>query len=91
MNVGDSDDGTLEKLKNWAARESKIRIVESVWPMNDPEKQKRGLILSEMTNLALEACQNDWCIYLQSDEILHEDDLPAIRQALEDAALHPDL
>ena len=29
---------------------------------------------SDLTNVALEACSGDWCLYLQGDEVVHEDD-----------------
>ena len=49
-----------------------VRCFESHWPLDDPEKKKGGLILSEQTNLALDRCTGDWCIYLQADEVFHE-------------------
>src|SRR6185437_5385651 len=42
-----------------------------------------GLILSEQTNLALDRCTGDWLIYLQADEILHEEDSTRLRAAME--------
>jgi glycosyltransferase involved in cell wall biosynthesis len=41
------------------------------------------LAYSDLTNLALEACTGDWCVYIQADEVLHEDDLPRIRERCE--------
>ncbi|MBI2712368.1 MAG: glycosyltransferase family 2 protein [Bdellovibrio sp.] len=84
INVGKGTDATLEKIDKLRAEPGgeKIKIFESTWPLDDPEKKKGGLILSEQTNLALEKCQYDWCLYLQADEVLHEADLPNIRQAL---------
>lgn len=91
LNVGRGDDETLKTLQAFQAREGagKVVIFETDWPLNDPEKKKGGLILSEMTNLALDRCQNDWCVYLQSDEVLHEDDLPILKNAIESAAQDP--
>lgn len=63
-----------------------MKIIETVWPLNDPEKKKSGLILSEQTNIALEACRYDWCFYIQADEVIHEDDVPLIRNAVQTAA-----
>ena len=54
------------------------------WPLNDPERKKGGLILSEQTNLALNQCTGDWCVYLQADEILHEADTLLLRKSLEE-------
>jgi hypothetical protein len=93
VNVGIGDDDTLECVKAFAASEGggKVVIFESHWPLDDPEKKKSGLILSEQTNLALDRCTGDWCFYLQADEVLHEEDLPAIREALKKAHMRPEV
>ncbi len=83
VNVGVSDDGTLEAVQE-LAREAggKLVVFESVWPLDDPEKKREGRILSEQSNLALDRCRHDWCFYLQADEVLHDADGERIRQAL---------
>ena len=88
LNVGEGDDDTLVQCERFALEEGqgKVRIFTSVWPLNDPEKKKSGLILSEQTNLALERCTHDWCLYLQADEVLHEDDAANLRAGVERAA-----
>jgi hypothetical protein len=93
VNVGIGDDATLERLKRFSAEEGegKIRLFESRWPLDDPERRKGGRILAEQTNLALERCTGDWCLYLQADEILHEDDYPAIREAMRAGLERPDV
>jgi glycosyltransferase involved in cell wall biosynthesis len=85
VNVGTGDDDTLELIRKFAETEGagKVKWFESRWPLDDPEKKKGGLILSEQTNLALEKCTGDWCIYLQADEVIHEADVPVIRKAME--------
>ncbi|MEO5970117.1 MAG: glycosyltransferase family 2 protein, partial [Bdellovibrionia bacterium] len=45
---------------------------------------------SEQTNLALDRCTSEWCVYLQADEVIHEKDVPRIRSALEKAAVRDD-
>jgi hypothetical protein len=60
-------------------------IFESTWPLDDPEQKRGGRILSDQTNMALDRCSGDWCIYLQADEVLHSEDYPLLRQALERA------
>jgi glycosyltransferase involved in cell wall biosynthesis len=89
LNIGISDDDTLEVAKKFASEEGggKVRIFESEWPLHIPEKKKSGLILSEQTNLALEQCKHDWCFYLQADEVIHEDDYGLIRAAVQNASL----
>ena len=88
LNVGEGDDETLDRCERFAREEGrgKVKIFTTVWPLNDPEKKRSGLILSEQTNLALERCTHDWCLYLQADEVLHEDDAPLIREGVERAS-----
>ncbi len=75
--VGDCDDGTLEALSKLDSK--KLKILHTVW---DPAVRSGGLIISQQTNLALDACQGDWCFYLQADEVLHENDLDRIESAM---------
>jgi hypothetical protein len=93
LNVGEGDDDTLARCERFAVEEGqgKVRIFTSVWPLHDPEKKKSGLILSEQTNLALERCTHDWCLYLQADEVLHEEDQGRIRDAVREAARRPEV
>ena len=79
VNVGRCEDGTLELVQSIG--DPKIRIIESVW---DGTLQTGGLIYSQQTNIALAACTGDWAFYLQADEVIHEDDLPNILQAMRD-------
>jgi len=84
VGVGQSDDNTKELILS--LNDPKIRIFDSFW---DTQKTKGGLILSEKTNEALDRCSHDWCFYIQADEVVHEDDLPAIRQAMEEHEKNP--
>lgn len=83
---GDGDDGTLAAVRAMAEADPRIRIVESLW---DPEKRSGGRILAEQTNIALDACRHDLALYLQADEVLHEDDAPAIRAGFAAMATDP--
>jgi glycosyltransferase involved in cell wall biosynthesis len=67
--VGNSDDGTRELV---AAIDLKIRIIDTVW---DDELRIGGKILAVETDKAFAAidASTDWCIYIQGDEVLHED------------------
>jgi hypothetical protein len=91
VNVGIGEDDTLERLNAFARDEGggKVVLFENHWPLDDPEKRKGGQILAEQTNLALDRCTGDWCVYLQADEVLHEDDLPKIRRAMEENLANP--
>ena len=75
LGKSDEDDRTREEVK--AIGSEKIRIIDTVW---DIEKYPRGMEHAHQTDLAKEACSGDWVFYLQSDEVVHEKDLPAIRQ-----------
>lgn len=87
INVGFGTDDTIKKIQNFAKDEgqNKVVIFESHWPLDDPEKRKGGQILSEQTNLALDRCTGDWCIYLQADEVFHEDDTSKIKNSIQEA------
>jgi glycosyltransferase involved in cell wall biosynthesis len=77
VNVPRSTDDTLAMVK--AIGDPKIRVIETEW---DESLRKNGLALSHHTNLALEQCAGDWCVYIQGDEVLHENTLPAMRDAM---------
>jgi hypothetical protein len=77
VNVGPADDGTWEAVR--ALGDPRIRPFRADWDRSPRE----GAVLSEQTNLALARCGGDWIVYLQADEVLHEDDLPRLRRALE--------
>ena len=80
VNVPRSTDHTLEMVKGIG--DPKIRVVETEW---DEKLRRNGLALSHHTNLALRECAGDWCVYIQGDEVLHEDSVPAMRTAMERA------
>jgi hypothetical protein len=83
VNVGESSDGTLELVQRLDS--PKVKIFQSAW---DERLVKGGRILAQQTDLALERCAGDVCLYLQADEVIHEADLPALRAAL--SRLHSD-
>lgn len=87
IGVGQSTDGTKELVES--LKSPKIKIFDSHW---DETKTSGGLILSEKTNEALARCQNDWCLYLQADEVLHEQDLAPLVRSMEkfenDSSVH---
>lgn len=76
VNVGPGDDGTWEAVA--AMRDERIKPFRSAWDLSP----RGGAALSEESNRALARCGGDWVIYLQADEVLHEDDAPALREAL---------
>jgi hypothetical protein len=75
----DPDDRTLQEIESIGS--DKIRIIHTVW---DLEKYPRGMEHAHQTDIAREACTGDWLFYVQSDEVVHEEDLPRIRKRCEE-------
>jgi hypothetical protein len=76
--VGDSQDNTRDLV---AAVDHKIRILDSVW---DDDLKKGGRVLAAETDKAFRAIRadSDWCIYIQGDEVMHEDGYEAVLSAM---------
>ena len=76
--VGDSSDGTREIVSSVDPR---IKLLDTVW---DDGLREGGKVLASETNKALGAVakDSDWCIYIQGDEVLHEDGYEEIKKAL---------
>lgn len=77
INVGVSEDKTLEIVKSINSK--KIKIIEREWDMSLRES---GMLLSVETNHALEECSGDWCFYIQADEVLHEKYIPVVQSEM---------
>ena len=77
--LGDSEDETSALIQ--AINDSKIRIITSIW---DDSLREGGRVLAVETDKALRAVnpKADWCIYLQADEVIHQDDYPSIRAGM---------
>ena len=78
VNVPRSTDGTLESVRSIS--DPKVQVIESDW---DENERVGDPILRRHTDLALERCTGDWCVYIQGDEVLHEAGIPAMRAAME--------
>lgn len=74
---GDPDDDTRGLVESIG--DPRVRIVDAVW--DDARRQE---IYADLTNVALDACTGDWCLYIQADEVVHEEDLPTIRARCEE-------
>jgi hypothetical protein len=76
--VGNSEDGTRELV---ASLHPKIRIIDTVW---NNQLQAGGAVLADETNKAFRAigADADWCVYIQGDEVLHEDGHNSLRAAM---------
>ena len=79
VNLGNSDDTTEALIRS--INDPKIKIIHSVW---DDSLREGGRVLAVETDKAMDAVSEkaDWAIYIQADEVLHEKDYPAIREAM---------
>ena len=75
---GDSEDDTTEAVRSIG--DPKVKIIETVW---DKTQFVKGASNSVQTNIALDECTGDWCVYLQADEAIHEKYLPVLREKME--------
>ncbi|HSH74946.1 MAG TPA: glycosyltransferase family 2 protein [Longimicrobiales bacterium] len=71
--AGNPDDGTRGVVEE--IDDPRVRIVDAVW-----DEGRRQLAYADMTNAALDACSGDWCLYVQADEVLHEEDHETVRR-----------
>lgn len=77
--VGNSDDGTRELIESiWS---EKIKIFDSIW---DDSLREGGRVLAVETDKAQQLIRKDadWAIYIQADELMHQDDYSAIKNAM---------
>lgn len=74
----DSSDDTCRVLEQMAAKYGKIKILKRPWPI----AEYRDGCLAIATDWAMQACQGDWLIYVQADEVFHEDALPGMRSII---------
>lgn len=73
----DPDDGTRDVVVS--LDDPRVRIVDAPW---DPTRRERAY--ADLTNLALDQCGGDWCLYVQADEVVHEDDHAMLRARCEE-------
>ncbi|HEY3762905.1 MAG TPA: glycosyltransferase [Verrucomicrobiae bacterium] len=80
--LGPCDDDTEKMLREIG--DPKIRIIPTQWNENiRPDYSVKGFVYGQQKTIALYNCTGDWAFYLEADEVLHEDDLPKIRTAME--------
>jgi glycosyltransferase involved in cell wall biosynthesis len=84
--AGESDDETVSILKN--LNEPKIQIIDTAW---DNSLRSGGRIYAQQTNIALQECSGDWCLYLQADEVFHEKDYDKIVDEIIKADKDPEI
>lgn len=78
--VGDSSDNTRDLVA--AVDPQKIRLLDTMW---DETLREGGRVLAAETDKAFQAIGNDtdWCVYIQGDEVLHEQGYGEIREAMQ--------
>jgi glycosyltransferase involved in cell wall biosynthesis len=80
--LGPCDDDTEKMLREIG--DAKIRIIPTTWNENiRPDYSVKGFVYGQQKSIALFNCTGDWAFYLEADEVLHENDLPKIRAAME--------
>jgi glycosyltransferase involved in cell wall biosynthesis len=80
VNLGPSDDGTEELVRSLA--DPRLRLVRGEW-----NRALGGAMLAVETQRVLDGARGDWALYIQADEVLHEDGVAPLRAAME-AARH---
>lgn len=73
VNVGESEDDTRDLVAS--VHDPRVRILDSVWDFT-----KQNEMLSQETLKAMAACRGRWGIYIQADEVLHEDGARILRE-----------
>ena len=75
--LGPCDDDTEAMLIS--LQEPKLKIIHTQWN----EKMKdRGYVYGQQKMIAQFNCRGDWAFYLEADEVVHEDDLDKIVEAM---------
>jgi hypothetical protein len=76
--VGTSTDGTREAIE--AIGSPKIKIIDTAWDMT---LRAGGKVFAQQANIALDHCTSTWALHVQADEVIHENSLPLIQQAIQ--------
>lgn len=75
VNVGRSEDGTRDVVAGIG--DPRVRILDSDWDFS-----RHNEMLSIETQRAMDACRAGWGIYVQADEVLHQDGAGLLRDAV---------
>jgi len=75
VNVGRSDDETRDLVTSIG--DPRIRILDTVWDFT-----KKNEMLGMETLRAMQACKGSWGIYIQADEVLHEDGARILKETV---------
>ena len=81
--LGPCDDDTEQMVRSIG--DPKIRIIPTQWNERiRSDYSVKGFVFGQQKSIALFNCTGDWAFYLEADEVLHENDLPKIRAAMEE-------
>lgn len=80
--LAESEDTTLEIIQS--VNSTKIKIIHTDWQATEFVKNTE---YARQTDLAKAHCTGDWLVYVQGDEVYHEDDLQKLIDTLRSA--HP--
>jgi hypothetical protein len=75
VNLGPSDDGTGGLLSSLG--DERVEVIEGAW-----DGSLGGGMLAVETQRALDRADGDWVVYVQADEVLHEDGVEPLRAAM---------
>jgi len=86
--VGNSEDETRLLIEDIGS--PKIRIIDTIW---DESLREGGRVLAVETDKAFDALSagSDWAFYIQGDEVLHEQFLEPVKQAMLKWKDHPEV
>ena len=80
--LGPCDDDTEKMVREIG--DPKIRIIPTQWNERiQPDYSVKGFVYGQQKSIALFNCTGDWAFYIEADEVVHENDLPKIRAAME--------
>jgi len=82
--VGQGQDNTLSQIQ--ALNHPKLQIIKTIW---NEKMHDRGYVYAQQKMIAQFNCTGDWAFYLEADEVLHEQDIPTIKAALQQAHHQP--
>jgi glycosyltransferase involved in cell wall biosynthesis len=74
---GGSKDGTWERLSNWSASETKIKLIRNERDWNHP---RFAVFDGDQKAVARSHCTGDFCWQMDADEILPESDWSKVRE-----------
>jgi hypothetical protein len=80
--LGPCEDETEKMLRSIG--DPKIHIIPTQWNERiRSDYSLKGFVYGQQKSIALFNCTGDWAFYLEGDEVIHENDLPKIRGAME--------